>query len=115
MQMGAARVKHTKRVKKETTKQMQVSKKHCAEHILKSLGKEQKEVVQKKKEETENKLNLACRTQKHAKKNEKINTKLGMILVHRRLKIGQNAGRNQIQHRRNRRSSFHRDRKGTEN
>lgn len=47
---------------------MQVSKKHCTEHILKSLGKERKEVLQKKKEKTENKLNLACRTQKHGKK-----------------------------------------------
>lgn len=35
-----------------------------------------------------------------------------MIFVHRGLNIGQNAGRNQIQHRRNKGSSFHRDRKG---
>lgn len=32
---------------------MQVSKKHCAGHTLKSLGRERKEVVQKKKEERE--------------------------------------------------------------
>lgn len=49
---------------------------------------------------------------KNVLKNKKINSKLGMIFVHRGLNIGQNAGRNQIQHRRNKGSSFHRDRKG---
>lgn len=68
--------------------------------------------MQREKEKRENEINLACRTRKHVKKIKKINSKLGMIFVHRGLNIGQNAGRNQIQHRRNRGSSFHRDMEG---